>query len=437
VIISGDGSAAIDGVPVPVVAGESVDVAVLDTLHGYARSRDAPVTAAISDPAAGYVAIVEVAPDGSSRLLEQHHEQEPTGHAGPAGSTERAVPAGPFEEAGPFDVDQFDADDADDADEVAALPQPAGPRVTPPALGPDPDREPGRRRVLSQSDDEYEGPGLLQRPLVVGTVGVAVAALVIGSLVALGSGGSEGGQNQAAGTGTEADKSPTNLQPVPAPSPHLTLPPPASLPPLSSASPSGSASKSPSASPKPKAKTKTTTKPSPPKKQTQPAPQNPQDGSGIPTDAVLIKNKKYGFCVDLPGTGKGKPDGRVQDGACKPSSADNQRWALKLRSKGGGTRGADLYLIRNAKDDLCFDLPNYGPVQARTPVTEYHCDGTDDDNQLWWFDKRPDGTYWIRNQKSGDMCLDVARTDKETAHTNATVYGCSDLDDHAWSFIKT
>ncbi|WP_367318298.1 RICIN domain-containing protein [Streptomyces sp. HUAS ZL42] len=425
VIISGDGSAEIDGVPVPVVPGESVDVAVLDTLHGYARSRDAPVTAAISDPSAGYVAIVEVAPDGSSRLLGQHHEQEPTGPAEPGRRDEHAKPAGPFEAPRPFDVDE------DDEDEVAALPQPAGPRVPSPALGPDPDRESGRRKGLTQSDDEYEGPGLLHRPLVVGTVGVAVAALVIGTLVALGTGGSGDGQNQSAGAGNDADKSPMNLQPVPSHSPSVWQPP--------SASPSAPKPASPSASPKPKPKTpksESTPTPTPTRKPTQNAPGMPGD-PGIPTGVVLIKNKKYGFCVDLPGTGEGKPDGTVQDGVCKAASGDNQRWILDLASRGGGTHGADLYLIRNAKDDLCFDLPNYGPVQARTPVTEYHCDGTDNDNQLWWFDKRPDGTYWIRNQKSGDMCLDVARTDKETAHAIATVYGCNDLDDHQWSFVKT
>ncbi|MDQ0772871.1 hypothetical protein QF026_001337 [Streptomyces aurantiacus] len=75
VVVSPDGSVAIDGVPVPLVGGEAVDVAILDTLHGYARSRNSPVRAAISDPSADYVAIVQVEPDGSSRLVEQHQEK--------------------------------------------------------------------------------------------------------------------------------------------------------------------------------------------------------------------------------------------------------------------------------------------------------------------------------------------------------------------------
>ncbi|KAB1141729.1 hypothetical protein F7R91_31455 [Streptomyces luteolifulvus] len=348
VIIAGDGSAAIDGVPVPVVPGESVDVAVLDTLHGYARSRDAPVTAAISDPAAGYVAIVEVASDGSSRLLEQHHEQEPTGHAGPAGSTERGVLAGPFQGAGPFDVDQFDADDADDADEVAAPPQPAGPRVTPPALGPDPDREPGRRKALSQSDDEYEGPGLLQRPLVVGTVGVAVAALVIGSLVALGSGGSEGGQNQAAGTGTEADKSPTNLQPPPPPPPSEFM----------SASPSVSPSPSSSSSapdPPPVSPTPTPT-PTPTQTSTRPA----QETAAIAVSKLAARSPGRHICYRayFEHSGWQKP---VCDGATAGAvKGDKKIKSLNIAVSGTKGTAANAYL----HDDGWWKTPWPGVVDG-------------------------------------------------------------------------
>ncbi|MFJ4685202.1 hypothetical protein [Streptomyces sp. NPDC088789] len=71
VVISGDGSAAIDGEPVRMAEGQSSDTAILDALHERARSRDTPVTATIADPSAAYVAHIEVFPDGSSRLLEQ------------------------------------------------------------------------------------------------------------------------------------------------------------------------------------------------------------------------------------------------------------------------------------------------------------------------------------------------------------------------------
>ncbi|MEV4049289.1 RICIN domain-containing protein [Streptomyces sp. NPDC049744] len=437
VVISSDGSAVIDGEPVPVMPGESLDVAILDTLHGYARTRDAPVQAAISDPKDGYVAIVEVAPDGSSRLVEQHQQEEPSGPTEPYGHTEQVPPAAAFE-----------AEDRILADGANALSYQAGSQGTtalapPTALS---RSAPGPRRTLSQSDDEYEAPGLLGRPLTVGAVAIAVTAIVIGSLVAVGSGGSGDGsdQKQAAGTEELPDKRPMDLKPAPiVPSTPGTLPSPGS------ASPSPSAPSSTSASPKskpesrPKLNPKPKPKPAPksePESEFKPKPEpaarpKQKRNPAIPTGAVLIKNKNFGFCLDVPGEGKGRPDGKVLDSKCK-ASGDNQYWSLELRARGGGTRGADLYLIRNTKDNLCLDLPYYGPAPATTPVTEYHCDGTDRDNQLWWFQKRPNGTYWIRNQKSGDQCLDVARKDKRAPQTNITLYGCSDLDDHQWSFVK-
>ncbi|CAL9581218.1 hypothetical protein [Streptomyces sp. enrichment culture] len=76
VVVSGDGSADIDGERVWVAEGETVDNAILGLLAAYAGGRGAPVTATVSDPAAGYVAVVEVSPDGSSKLLEQHEQED-------------------------------------------------------------------------------------------------------------------------------------------------------------------------------------------------------------------------------------------------------------------------------------------------------------------------------------------------------------------------
>ncbi|MFB7494630.1 hypothetical protein ACFC09_07965 [Streptomyces sp. NPDC056161] len=110
VVVSGDGSAAINGEPVPTADGESADTAILDALHRHAQDRGTTVTAAISDPSAGYVAYVEVTPDGSSRLLEQHEEphpepDQPSGHtvAPPAPSAPDVDPAAP--EYGHADAD--------------------------------------------------------------------------------------------------------------------------------------------------------------------------------------------------------------------------------------------------------------------------------------------------------------------------------------------
>jgi hypothetical protein len=466
VIVSPDGSVSIDGIPVPVVGGEAVDVAILDTLHGYARSRNSPVRAAISDPSADYVAIVQVEPDGSSRLVEQRQEgsagdslaggdtgfAEPelagdAGSAEPTGFPEYFEPVEPVEATtspesagttgsaglvgavGPAEYPDFSAGDDDAAltdDDAAGVPELAGPRmprmpqISTPSL--DRGRGPGavRKRLLRQSDDEYQPPGFLKRPLGIGVAGVVAAAVVIVPLIVLGSSGNGDAQSGTSDSSKAKDKAPsTTLDPSPSDSPPAVLP---QQPPSASTS----------VVPKPKEPTAEPTKPKPTTR--------PETGgdSDIPIGEVLIKNKKYGFCLDLPSTGKGAFDTPVQDGACRPSSSDNQEWALDLAAKGRGTRGADLYLIQNIKSGLCLDLGGYGPAGFAAPVGLFDCNSSNtEDNQLWWLDERPNGTQWIRNQRSGDMCLDVSRSDKKAVHAGITVVGCSDLDDHEWSFSKS
>ncbi|MFJ6570683.1 hypothetical protein ACIQNU_25040 [Streptomyces sp. NPDC091292] len=404
VVISGDGSATIDGAPVPVPDGMTVDAAILDTLHGHASDLGTPVTAQISDPGAGYVACVEVAPDGSSSLLDPAEAELPDDAEGglpglaedgspdqeegwadavevpseaepePVGAAwdDDEDPAGPDEEppagagrgglaaatggavaggAASWDDDEADLDD-DDRPDLGPGP---GPDLDP---GPDPDLDPGpspefdfasyaglasasasasarhdeldrdgeggaddrfgdddygddgargegipggrdtddranededdedddtfgaaahgvsenrqsapepstpvvrrilRRSGTRQSDDEYEGPGLLHNPVVVGPMALVVTALVVVPLVILGSGGSDdgGGQNEAAGSGTAASKSP-HTTPSPSDSALLDALPP---PPTSTAGTS-SPSSSPSESKEPKGGTVTVT----------------------------------------------------------------------------------------------------------------------------------------------------------------------------------
>ncbi|MFJ2608190.1 MULTISPECIES: RICIN domain-containing protein [unclassified Streptomyces] len=438
VVIAADGSAVVDGEPVPVVGGESVDVAILDTLHGYARSRNEAVRAAISDPDSDYVAIVEVAPDGSSRMLEQQDGSGAPGEASaedsePTALTAVPVPVEPLGEQPLSLAKDTGADIPAESAEPGAPGAPAGfgardePVVSSGANGGS-----GRPRFPrgGQSDDEYEGPGLLKRPAVIGAVGVVVALAVVVPLIVLGSQTEGTSKDRAATTVEGQDPSPTYPTTVPSFTWSTTSPSP-SLSPSPSASPSASASASKSASPSPTPKrTKAPVEPNPRKTAKDP------DDVVVPAGAVLLKNKKWTTCLDLPGTGKGKINLRVQDGPCIRSDTDNQRWTLRKSSSGKGTRGADLYLIRNEKDGLCLDLPSYGGAKATTPVTEFNCDGTDHDNQLWWFDQRANGTYWIRNQKSGDLCLDVSRVDNKPENAGITIYGCSDLDDHQWTFVK-
>ncbi|NUV62119.1 hypothetical protein [Streptomyces sp. CAI-85] len=198
VVISGDGSAAVDGEPVRTEAGESVDAAVLDRLHRHAVDRDSTVTAAVTDPSAGHVTYVEVAPDGSSRLLEQPEQPE-------------------------------------------RQPEPAPAAVAP---GPTAVRRTRTRTRTRQSDDEYEPARLLERPLVIGPVALLVAGAVIVPLVMLGSGGSDDGEP----TGQAARA--TAPQRTASPSPRTAAPTVSVSPSVSSLSPSPSPTK-PKAKPKP------------------------------------------------------------------------------------------------------------------------------------------------------------------------------------------
>ncbi|WP_345617756.1 RICIN domain-containing protein [Streptomyces ziwulingensis] len=463
-VIFGDGSAAIDGESVPVVPGEPLDVAILDMLHGYARSRNAPVTGAISDPAAGYVAVVEVAPDGSSRLLDQVEEQQeevggtersaertqaiaaveaagPTGATGPSGPFEPVEYGEPVDSFGPggpsAGVGSPDDDRADDAVSESAKP------LTPVALRQAAGKGSARGRT-SQSDDEYERPGLLHRPLVVGGVAASVAVLIIGSLVALGSGSSDAqARNQATGSGDEASSSPMLLRP-PSSVPATPLPPVSVSPSVSpSKPPSKPPSKSPSKSPsKPPAGQPSESPSVPPLPKVVPVKskesRKPADNLLVPNSTVVLENQEYGYCMDLPGQGKGRSGASVFDEHnCITSSKDNQLWTLTVALKGRGHGGSDLYVIRNAKDGLCLDLPGEGPAAGGTHVVEYNCRATGADNQLWWFEKGSKGTYRIRNHISGNKCLDVERSSAKGENANLMVYVCSESAGQKWRLIKT
>ncbi|BCL25519.1 hypothetical protein ACFFS2_08805 [Streptomyces aurantiacus] len=78
VLIDHNGSTAVDGVPFQVPEGEPVHVTVLDLMHRHAHARGRPVEAVILDQQRGDVTLVEVAPDGSSRvLLHELHDETP------------------------------------------------------------------------------------------------------------------------------------------------------------------------------------------------------------------------------------------------------------------------------------------------------------------------------------------------------------------------
>ncbi|MBQ1162556.1 hypothetical protein KBZ21_31550 [Streptomyces sp. A73] len=110
VLIARDGSVALNGERMPTEDGEEVHIAVLDVLHRAAQERDEPVEATVLDLREnGSATFIQVAPDGSSRLLVPAGDDVPPADDGqPAGAaphpgddTEPEPEPGPGPEPGP------------------------------------------------------------------------------------------------------------------------------------------------------------------------------------------------------------------------------------------------------------------------------------------------------------------------------------------------
>ncbi|MEV7324188.1 RICIN domain-containing protein [Streptomyces sp. NPDC093970] len=155
----------------------------------------------------------------------------------------------------------------------------------------------------------------------------------------------------------------------------------------------------------------------------------------VPAYNVLLRNTTTKKCVDIPGYEKGTSNGPVREYTCNETTADNQLWNLEVRYPKDGPGSAALFQIRNVKDQLCMDLPYNGPAALSTPITEFKCDGTKNDNQLWWIEKTPSGAYWIRNFASDNLCLDVAGTSTGGNDTDLTLFNCSVSDDQEWHIV--
>ncbi|MEU5308029.1 RICIN domain-containing protein, partial [Streptomyces sp. NPDC021562] len=224
-------------------------------------------------------------------------------------------------------------------------------------------------------------------------------------------------QVQEAGVSTLAP-SPSASAPLvaaPAPTPSAVAQQPANDAPASPDTQSGGGGGQGQAAPKPKKKT---AKPV------------------VPATNVLLLNTTTRKCADIPGYGDGTSDGPVEEFTCDQTTADNQLWDLEVRYPKDGPGSAALFQIRNAKDQLCMDLPGYGSARLSAPITEYKCDGTKADNQLWWVEKQPSGAYWIRNFASDNLCLDVAGFSTGGNGTNLTLYYCSNTDDQEWKIVR-
>ncbi|WP_055557991.1 RICIN domain-containing protein [Streptomyces sp. NBRC 110028] len=151
---------------------------------------------------------------------------------------------------------------------------------------------------------------------------------------------------------------------------------------------------------------------------------------------VLIKNNENGTCVDIPGFASGPADGPITQATCNSNPDDNQLWNVEKKYDTAGPGGAPLFQIRNVVDSHCLDLGENGGRPSGTKVTEFPCNGTTSDNQLWWLDKQADGKFWIRNFASNNQCLDSFERDSETR--DLMIWPCAPegQNNHEWIFTR-
>ncbi|TXS44633.1 RICIN domain-containing protein [Streptomyces sp. t39] len=155
----------------------------------------------------------------------------------------------------------------------------------------------------------------------------------------------------------------------------------------------------------------------------------------IPATNVLLRNATTRLCAELPGRDKGEINGPVQQSVCDGTDADNQLWNLEEKYPKLGPGGTQLFQIRNVKDSFCMDLGEFDGRPGGTPVSEFHCDGTTADNQLWWIQKQESGDYWIRNFASNNKCLDVEGRSDGGVNARLRIAECTNSDDQEWKII--
>lgn len=145
---------------------------------------------------------------------------------------------------------------------------------------------------------------------------------------------------------------------------------------------------------------------------------------------VLLKNTATRLCADLPEYGKGATNDPVTQYTCRAGSSDNQVWSLSaVEAKGPG--GVRLFEIRNAKDGLCMDLPDYGAQPAGAKVSEYPCLSTTQGNDLWYVSSGAGGHY-IRDFKSNGLCLGPTGGAGAGANARLEIHQCGSADTWTW-----
>ncbi|WP_433389179.1 RICIN domain-containing protein [Micromonospora sp. KLBMP9576] len=160
------------------------------------------------------------------------------------------------------------------------------------------------------------------------------------------------------------------------------------------------------------------------------------DGSGDSYGPYFIVNRREQVCADLPDYGPGTEEGRVGFFACTKTGDDNQEWTFEPR--GTDDSGNQLYWIRNIDDGLCMDVPGQGKIEANTQLQEFVC--LDGDNQYFRLElKATSGGlkyYWLRNTVASGLCLDVPGGTNVSPKAPLTLFHCSSKDNHEWALVK-
>jgi hypothetical protein len=121
---------------------------------------------------------------------------------------------------------------------------------------------------------------------------------------------------------------------------------------------------------------------------------------------------------------------------CNKAGTDNQEFVFLARRT--DSSGNELYLIKNAIDNLCLDLPANGTVSSGTGIDEANCG--ENDNQFFRLELRFASSgfeyYWLRNTVADDMCLDVPGVGNGGPDTQLAVIPCLEHDDHEWALVQ-
>jgi Ricin-type beta-trefoil lectin domain-like len=150
----------------------------------------------------------------------------------------------------------------------------------------------------------------------------------------------------------------------------------------------------------------------------------------------FIENYATRECADLPGNGPGAGGGVVHQYPCNKTGSDNQEFVFLARKTDGS--GNELYLIKNAADNLCLDPPGNGTVTSGTSISEANC--AENDNQYFRLELRFASSgfeyYRLHNTAAGDMCLDLPGRASAGPDAQLALVPCLPNDDHEWALVQ-